>query len=48
VLIGVVTSIVGPCGHLTRAVMIGPQRAWIDSVLAGWGQSGGWAPLVSR
>jgi hypothetical protein len=42
-LVGVVTSIVGRCGHLTRAVLVGPQRAWIDDVMAGWGRSAAWS-----
>lgn len=45
-LIGVVTSIVGRCGHLTRAVMVGPQRAWIDETLAGWNRSAAWSASV--
>jgi hypothetical protein len=24
------------CGKLTQAVLIAPQRAWIESVIAGW------------
>lgn len=30
------------CGALTQGVLLGPQRAWIDKTLAGWGRSATW------
>ncbi|MFG5118523.1 S1 family peptidase [Methylorubrum sp. POS3] len=30
------------CGGLTQAVLLGPQRDWIDRTLAGWGASARW------
>jgi hypothetical protein len=30
------------CGEVSQAVLVGPQRAWIDATLAGWGRSAGW------
>jgi hypothetical protein len=41
--VGVLVSIVGRCGHRTRAVMLAPQRQWIDATLAGWGRRAEWA-----
>ncbi|MBL8589326.1 MAG: S1 family peptidase [Methylobacteriaceae bacterium] len=41
-LAGVVTSILGPCGYRTRAVLVGPQRGWIDATLAAWGRKARW------
>ena len=34
----------GACGGLTQAVLVGPQRRWIDSTLGGWARSARWAP----
>ncbi|MCJ2011230.1 S1 family peptidase [Methylobacterium sp. J-076] len=34
----------GACGGLTQAVRVGPQRAWIDRILAGWGAAARWRP----
>ncbi|CAO4150743.1 hypothetical protein LPLAFNJD_LOCUS3274 [Methylorubrum aminovorans] len=30
------------CGGLTQGILLGPQRAWIDQTLAGWGTSARW------
>jgi hypothetical protein len=30
------------CGALTQGVLLGPQRAWIDQTLAGWGRQATW------
>jgi hypothetical protein len=30
------------CGGLTQGVLVGPQRAWIDGVLGGWGRQARW------
>ncbi|KQT58171.1 peptidase S1 [Methylobacterium sp. Leaf456] len=30
------------CGGLTQAVLLGPQRDWIDRTLAGWGAAARW------
>lgn len=30
------------CGGLSQAIMLPPQRAWIDRTLAGWGRSATW------
>jgi len=30
------------CGTLTQGILVGPQRAWIDRVLAGWGRTAVW------
>lgn len=30
------------CGALSQAILVGPQRGWIDRVLAGWGRSAVW------
>jgi hypothetical protein len=30
------------CGALTQGVLLGPQRAWIDGTLAGWGRQAAW------
>ena len=30
------------CGETSQGVLIGPQRAWLDEVLAGWGRSARW------
>jgi Trypsin len=32
------------CGLLTQGVLVAPQRAWLDRVLAGWGRAAQWAP----
>lgn len=32
----------GGCGSLTQGVLVGPQRAWIDETLAGWGLAARW------
>lgn len=32
----------GTCGGLTQGILVGPQRGWIDRVLAGWGRSAQW------
>ncbi|MCJ2138949.1 trypsin-like serine protease [Methylobacterium sp. E-066] len=32
----------GPCGGLTQGILVGPQRGWIDRVLAGWGRTARW------
>ena len=40
--IGIVTSILGPCGTVTIAVLLGPQREWIDQTLAAWGRTTRW------
>lgn len=39
---GVVTAIVGHCGFRTKAVLIGPQRSWIDQTLGRWGRHANW------
>ncbi|NEU14060.1 S1 family peptidase [Methylobacterium sp. BTF04] len=33
----------GACGSLTQGVLLGPQRAWIDRTLGGWGDAARWA-----
>ena len=30
------------CGALTQGILVGPQRAWIDGVLRGWGRQAVW------
>jgi len=30
------------CGEYSQGVLLGPQRAWIDATLAGWGRSARW------
>ena len=30
------------CGGYSQGVLLGPQRAWIDTTLQGWGQSARW------
>jgi hypothetical protein len=30
------------CGRITQGVLLGPQRAWIDQTLQGWGRSARW------
>ncbi len=30
------------CGGLTQGILLGPQRDWIDRVLAGWGRRAAW------
>lgn len=30
------------CGALTQAILLGPQRAWIDRTLAAWGRTAQW------
>ncbi len=32
----------GACGGLTQGVLLGPQRAWIDRTLQGWGLAARW------
>ena len=32
----------GACGGLTQGVLVGPQRAWIDRTLDGWGLAARW------
>ncbi|SFG42895.1 trypsin-like serine protease [Methylobacterium gossipiicola] len=32
----------GACGGLSQGVLVGPQRAWIDATLAGWGLAARW------
>ncbi|WP_298957748.1 trypsin-like serine protease [uncultured Methylobacterium sp.] len=32
----------GGCGGTTQGVLVGPQRAWIDRTLAGWGAAARW------
>ncbi len=32
----------GACGGLSQGVLLGPQRAWIDATLAGWGLAARW------
>jgi hypothetical protein len=32
----------GACGGLFQGVLVGPQRAWIDATLAGWGLAARW------
>lgn len=47
---GLVTGVIGwttgraggRCGNLTQAVILAPQRAWIDATLANWGVSALW------
>jgi hypothetical protein len=40
------TWAIGPggrsCGTLTQGILVGPQRAWIDRVLQGWGSAARW------
>lgn len=40
--VAVITSIMGRCGQLTRALLLGPQREWIDTTLAQWGRRAAW------
>ncbi len=30
------------CGGVSQGVLVGPQRAWIDRTLAGWGAAPRW------
>ncbi|GJE01768.1 hypothetical protein GMJLKIPL_3704 [Methylobacterium isbiliense] len=30
------------CGGFSQGVLVGPQRAWIDRILAGWGAAARW------
>lgn len=30
------------CGDMSQGVLVGPQRRWIDGVLAGWGRAAAW------
>jgi hypothetical protein len=30
------------CGQYSQGVLLGPQRAWIDRILAGWGRAARW------
>jgi S1-C subfamily serine protease len=30
------------CGALSQAVLLGPQRSWLDGTLAGWGRAATW------
>jgi hypothetical protein len=30
------------CGEYSQGVLLGPQRAWIDATLAGWGRAARW------
>jgi len=30
------------CGALTQGILLGPQRAWIDETLTGWGRAAVW------
>lgn len=30
------------CGDMSQGVLVGPQRRWIDGVLAGWGRTAAW------
>jgi hypothetical protein len=30
------------CGALSQAILLGPQRSWIDATLAGWGRQAAW------
>ncbi len=32
----------GKCGALTQAVILDPQRGWIDATLARWGRAADW------
>jgi hypothetical protein len=32
----------GACGKFSQGVLLGPQRAWIDKTLAGWGRRARW------
>jgi hypothetical protein len=32
----------GACGAFSQGVLLGPQRAWIDKTLAGWGRKARW------
>lgn len=32
----------GVCGGLTQGILLGPQRAWIDRTLGGWGATARW------
>jgi hypothetical protein len=32
----------GACGKYSQGVLLGPQRAWIDRTLAGWGRKARW------
>ena len=45
-ILGVISWTSGPkgrsCGHYTQGVLLGPQRAWIDRTLAGWGREARW------
>jgi hypothetical protein len=42
----IVTWATGPkgrsCGAYSQGVLLGPQRAWIDGMLQGWGRSARW------
>jgi hypothetical protein len=30
------------CGGLTQGILLGPQRAWIDTILSGWSRAAQW------
>ena len=32
----------GACGKFSQGVLLGPQRAWLDKTLAGWGRKARW------
>ncbi|OJY36077.1 MAG: hypothetical protein BGP06_03995 [Rhizobiales bacterium 65-9] len=40
--VGVITSILGYCGYRTRAILLGPQKRWIDGAMDGWGRKASW------
>ena len=40
--VAVAAWIGGACGGLSQGVLLGPQRAWIDATLAGWGLAARW------
>lgn len=32
----------GGCGRMSQGILLGPQRGWLDGVLASWGRSAAW------
>ncbi|GJD95711.1 S1 family peptidase [Methylobacterium iners] len=41
-IVAVTAWVGGACGGVSQGVLLGPQRAWIDRILAGWGVSARW------
>ena len=42
IVLALATAIAGACGHQTRGITLGPQRPWIDTMLARWGRKAAW------